>query len=211
MDTQNSEVIPEETTDVYEEERDKVLVEAAEEQAVSSEENEIDNDSNLEEDEGEPELSDEELDHIADTAIETLRGLLAYFSAEDVSVDEYEGDEGELILDVVGDNLAVLIGRHGRTLDSLQYLVSSIVNKKIGFRYPITIDIEGYKHRRRQKLESLARSSAARAIRNRADVRLRPMTPFERRIIHIVLREDRRIETVSEGEEPNRQIVIKVR
>jgi len=211
MDTQNSEVIPEETTDVYEEEGEKAFVEAAEEQAAPSEENKADNGFNVEEDEGEPELSDEELDHIADTAIETLRGLLAYFSAEDVSVDEYEGDEGELILDVVGDNLAVLIGRHGRTLDSLQYLVSSIVNKKIGFRYPITIDIEGYKHRRRQKLESLARSSAARAIRNRADVRLRPMTPFERRIIHIVLREDRRIETVSEGEEPNRQIVIKVR
>jgi len=155
-------------------------------------------------------LTDEELDMVADTAIETLRGILAYFGAEDTAIDEYEGEEGELILDVVGEDLAVLIGRYGKTLDALQFLVASIVNKTIGFRYPIIVDIEGYRHRRRQKLESLAKSSAARCIRSKSKVRLRPMTPYERRIIHIILRSEQRVYTESEGEEPNRCVVIKL-
>jgi spoIIIJ-associated protein len=158
-----------------------------------------------------PELTEEEMDRIADTAIETLRELLAFFDAGDSSIDEYEGDEGELILDVIGENLAVLIGRYGKTLDALQYVVASIVNKKIGYHHPTVVDIEGYRNRRRQKLESLAKSAAARCIRNKREVRLRPMTPYERRIIHIVLREERRVETVSEGEDPQRQIVVRPR
>ncbi|MCL2528776.1 MAG: KH domain-containing protein [Coriobacteriia bacterium] len=157
-----------------------------------------------------PELSDEELDQVADTALETLRSLLSYFDAEDAAIDEYEGEDGELILDVVGGDLAVLIGRYGKTLDALQFLVASIVNKKIGFRYPIIVDIEGYRHRRRQKLESMAKASAARCIRGRCDVRLRPMTPYERRIIHIILRNERRVLTESDGEEPNRCVVVKL-
>jgi len=157
-----------------------------------------------------PSLTDEELDNVADTAIETLRHILSFFDAEDTAIDEYEGEDGELILDVVGGDLAVLIGRYGKTLDALQFLVASIVNKKIGFRYPVIIDIEGYRHRRRQKLESMAKASAARCIRNRSDVRLRPMTPYERRIIHIILRNERRVVTESEGEEPNRCVVVKL-
>ena len=154
-------------------------------------------------------LTDEELDQVADTAIETLRGILSYFGAEEASIDEYEGEEGELILDVVDADLAVLIGRYGKTLDALQFLVASIVNKSIGFRYPIIVDIEGYRHRRRQKLESLARSAAARCIRSKNEVRLRPMTPYERRIIHIILRNERRVYTESEGGEPNRYVVVR--
>ena len=157
-----------------------------------------------------PTLTDEELDQVADTAIETLRSVLSYFGAEDASIDEYEGEDGELILDVVEGDLAVLIGRYGKTLDALQFIVASIVNKKIGFRYPVIIDIEGYRHRRRQKLESMAKASAARCIRSRSDVRLRPMTPYERRIIHIILRNERRVVTESEGEEPNRYIVVRL-
>lgn len=161
--------------------------------------------------EGKPEISEEELDRIADTAIETLRALLAFFDAEDSAIDEYEGDEAELILDVVGEDLAILIGRFGKTLDALQYLVASIVNKEIGYHYPIAVDIEGYRNRRRQKLENLAKSAAARCIRNKREVRLNPMTPYERRIIHIVLREEKRVETVSEGTDPKRQVVVKPR
>ena len=158
-----------------------------------------------------PEMTEEELDRIADTAIETLREILAFFGAEDSPIDEYEGDEGELILDVVGDNLAVLIGRYGKTLDALQYLVASIVNKKIGYRHPIAIDVEGYRNRRRQKLENLAKSAAARCIRTKKEVRLRPMTPYERRSIHIILRDERRVETYSEGVDPQRQVIVKPR
>lgn len=181
------------------------LEEANEEEASDEGESQEDSSNNTKQ-----ELTDSELDQIADTAIDTLRGILSYFDAEDASIDEYEGEDGELILDVVGADLAVLIGRYGKTLDALQFLIASIVNKKMGFRYPIIIDIEGYRHRRRQKLESMAKSSAARCIRSKGDVRLRPMTPYERRIIHIILRNERRVITESEGEEPNRYVVIKL-
>jgi len=154
------------------------------------------------------ELSDEELDAIADSAIETIRGILEYFGAEDTEIDEYEGEEGELILDIMGDNLAVLIGRHGKTLDAIQSLITSIVSKKTGFRYPVVVDVKGYKHRRKQKIIGIARASAARAIRQKHDVRLRPMSPYERRIVHIALREDSRVKTSSEGSEPNRYVII---
>ena len=133
------------------------------------------------------ELSDEELDRIADTAIAALQDILKYFNVGEVTIDEYEGDDGELILDITGDDLAVLIGRHGKTLDALQFLVSAITVRTIGFRYPVVIDVEGYKSRQRQKLESIARSSANRAASQHRSVKLRPMTPYERRIIHITL------------------------
>lgn len=159
-------------------------------------------------DQGLPELSDEELDEIADTAIEVLRGILAFFDAEEAEIEEYEGDDMELIFDVVGDNLAMLIGRHGRTLDALQYLVSAIVSKRIGQHYPVVVDVEGYVNRRKQKLVSIAKSSAARVIRQKRSVRLRPMSPYERRIVHMALKGDTRVRTESEGVDPNRQVVI---
>jgi spoIIIJ-associated protein len=155
-----------------------------------------------------PELAEEELDNIADTALEVIRGILYYFDAEEAAIEEYEGDEQELIFDVIGENLAVMIGRHGRTLDALQYMVGIMVNKRIGFHYPVIVDIEGYVNRRKQKLITLAKSSAARVIRNRRSVKLRPMSPYERRIIHVALMDNKRVRTESEGVEPNRQVVI---
>ena len=158
---------------------------------------------------GEPvELTDEELDRIADTAIAALQDILKYFNVGEVTIDEYEGDEGELILDITGDDLAVLIGRHGKTLDALQFLVSAITVRTIGYRYPVVVDIEGYKGRQRQKLESIARSSANRAASQNRSIKLRPMTPYERRIVHITLRDDDRVETASEGEGSARHVVI---
>ena len=88
-------------------------------------------------------LTEEELDHVADTAIAALQDILKYFKVGEVTIDEYEGDEGELILDITGDDLAVLIGRHGKTLEALQFLVSSITVRTIGFRYPVVVDVEG--------------------------------------------------------------------
>ena len=154
------------------------------------------------------ELSDEELDRIADTAIAALQDILKYFNVGEVTIDEYEGDDGELILDITGDDLAVLISRHGKTLDALQFLVSAITVRTIGFRYPVVIDVEGYKSRQRQKLESIARSSANRAASQHRSVKLRPMTPYERRLVHIALRDDDRVETASEGEGSARHVVI---
>lgn len=153
-------------------------------------------------------VTDEMLDNIADTAIAALQDILQYFNVGDVTIDEYEGDEGELILDISGDDMAVLIGRHGKTLDALQFIVSMITIRTIGFRYPVVVDVEGYKNRQRQKLESIAHSSANRAVSQHHKVGLRPMTPYERRIIHIALRDDDRVETVSEGEGSARHVVV---
>lgn len=156
----------------------------------------------------EHEFTEEEIDAVADTAIAALQDILKYFNVGEVTIDEYEGDEGELILDITGDDLAVLIGRHGKTLDALQFLISSITSRKIGFRYPIVVDVEGYKGRQRQKLESIAHNAAQRAATQGRNIKLRPMTPYERRIIHLSLRDDERVETASEGEGRSRRVVV---
>ena len=163
------------------------------------------------ESEGEEIYSEEEVDRIADTAIDAIQDILKYFDVGEVSIEEYEGDEGELILDITGDDLAVLIGRHGRTLDALQFLISSITSRIVGHLYPIVVDVEGYKGRQRQKIEDIALNAADRAVSQDRSVKLRPMTPYERRIVHITLRNDDRVETVSEGEGRARRVVISPR
>lgn len=155
-----------------------------------------------------PELTEEELDKVADTAIDALQGILKHFDVGEVTIDEYEGDEGELILDITGSNLAILIGRHGKTLDALQFIISAITTRVLGFRYPVVVDVEGYKNRQRQKLESIAHSAASRAVSQHRSVKLRPMTPYERRIVHLALRDDRKVDTVSEGEGSARHVVV---
>ena len=153
-------------------------------------------------------LTDEELDKVADTAIDALQGILKHFDVGEVTIDEYEGDEGELILDITGDNLAILIGRHGKTLDALQFIISAITTRTLGFRYPVVVDVEGYKNRQRQKLESIAHSAAQRAASQHRSVKLRPMTPYERRIVHLALRGNDAVETASEGEGNARHVVV---
>ncbi len=154
-------------------------------------------------------LTEEEFDFIADTTTETIRDILKYFDVEDAEIDEYEGDEGEIILDIVGSDLAYLIGRHGKTLDALQFLVTSITNKKLGYRIPVTIDVEGYKGRRREKIETIANNAASKAIRQHGAVALRPMTPYERRIVHLTLKNNRKVETYSEGVDASRHVIVK--
>ena len=157
------------------------------------------------------ELTDDELDTIADVAISVVRSILSHFDADDSPIDEYEGDEGELILDITAPDLAVLIGRHGRTLESLQTLVSLLVSRKLGFRYPVSVDVEGYKSRRHDKVISMAKSAASRAVSQGRTVNLPPMSAYERRLVHIALREDDRINTHSEGIDPERRVVITLR
>ena len=158
--------------------------------------------------ETEQENEEVDLDQIADVAIETLQGILEHFNVGEVTIDEYEGDEGELILDITGDDLAVLIGRYGRTLDSLQFIVSAINYRKLGFRYPVVIDVEGYKSRQREKIESIAHSTARRAVSQGRSISMRPMTPYERRLVHIALKDDPKVETDSEGEGSDRHVVV---
>lgn len=154
------------------------------------------------------ELTDEELDTVADVALSVIRNILKHFDAEDSPIDEYEGDDGELILDVAAPNLAVLIGRHGRTLESLQTMFSLIVSRRLGFRYPVVVDIEGYKSRRNDKVASMAHSAAARAVRQHGSVALPPMSAYERRLVHIALRDNTAVETHSEGVDPERRVVV---
>ncbi len=158
--------------------------------------------------ETEQESEEVDLDQIADVAIETLQGILEHFNVGEVTIDEYEGDEGELILDITGDDLAVLIGRYGRTLDALQFIVSAIDYRKLGFRYPVVVDVEGYKSRQREKIESIAHSTARRAVSQGRSIPMRPMTPYERRLVHIALKDDPKVETESEGEGSERHVVV---
>lgn len=153
-------------------------------------------------------VSDEELDAIADTAIAYLENILSYIDVGNVEINEYEGDEGELILDLTGDDLAILIGRHGKTLDALQFLVSTATARQMGFRYPVVVDMEGYKGRQREKLENIAMRAADRADNQNRSVKLRPMTPYERRIVHMALADDPRVTTASEGEGSARRVVV---
>jgi spoIIIJ-associated protein len=155
-------------------------------------------------------VSDEELDTIADAAVDTVKEILRGFGVE-ATIDEYEGDEGEIILDIVGDDLAMLIGRHGRTLDAFQTLVTAITNRKIERRYPVLVDVEGYRSRRKVKLEETAKSAADRVRRTGREVRLRPMSSYERKIVHVSLRDDPRVTTASEGEDPFRRVVVSPR
>lgn len=153
-------------------------------------------------------LTDEQIDEIADTAGEVVRHIVGLLGVEEFDIEEYEGDEGELILDLVGANLAFVIGRHGRTLDALQTAVSAIVTKKTGFHYPITVDIEGYKHRRRQRVVEIATRAADRALSQNRSVPLKPMTPAERRMVHVSLRGVAGVTTASEGAGDYRHVVV---
>jgi spoIIIJ-associated protein len=153
-------------------------------------------------------LTDTELDAIADTGVTIVESLLSCFGENDSSIDEYDGDEGELILDINGGDLAILIGRHGRTLDALQQIVSSLMSKQLGFHYPVVVDIEGYKSRRREKVQGIAHSAADRAKKQGGSVSLPPMNAYERRLVHIALREDEDVTTHSEGEDADRHVII---
>lgn len=155
------------------------------------------------------EVSDEELDKIADTSIETVREIAQFFELGEIEVSEFEGDEGELILDLDGEDLSVLIGRHGATIQSFQQMVSLVTSIKLGYKYPVTIDVHGYKSRQKNKLEDLAYKMANKALNQNRKVNLRPMSPYDRRIIHMVLSDEQDVETYSVGEGKDRHVVIK--
>lgn len=158
--------------------------------------------------ESDVDLTDEEVDKIADVAVTYIREILGFFGEEHISIDEYDGDDGELILDISGGDLAVLIGRHGKTLDALQMVISSYLSNRLKFHYPIVVDIEGYKSRRREKLAELAHSAAARAKKQHGRVAMAPMNAYDRRIVHLALVDDEEVTTHSEGNEPERRVIV---
>lgn len=154
------------------------------------------------------EVSDDDVDAIADAATATIKDIAALCSIENIEVEEYEGDDGELILDVVGDNLGFFIGRHGKTVDALQVVVSAIATKRSGVHYPVIVDVEGYKHRRKQKVVEIALRTAERVARTGKPLSLRPMTAQERRQVHIAIRDIAGVDTKSEGTGAYRHVVV---
>lgn len=121
---------------------------------------------------------------------------------------KYDDIENTLDIDLSGDEMGVLIGKRGQTLDSLQYLVSLVVNKDVDDYIRVKIDTENYRQRRKETLENLAKNISYKVKRTRRPVSLEPMNPYERRIIHSALQNDKYVTTHSEGEEPYRHVVV---
>jgi len=133
------------------------------------------------------------------------------FAAMDmiVTVDvQYNEEERSLSVELSGDEMGILIGKRGQTLDSLQYLVSLVVNKNTDEYIRVKVDTENYRERRKETLENLAKNIAYKVKRNKRPVSLEPMNPYERRIIHSALQNDKYVTTHSEGDEPFRRVVV---
>lgn len=140
--------------------------------------------------------------------------LTRVFAAMDMKVDVdtvYDDEEVELIVNLSGDDMGILIGKRGQTLDSLQYLVSLVVNKQTEGYLRVKLDTENYRARRKETLEQLAKNIAFKVRRTRHSVSLEPMNPYERRIIHATLQNDRYVVTRSEGEDPYRHVVVSLK
>ena len=130
-----------------------------------------------------------------------------------VQIDlELKEEEKELCINLSGGDMGILIGKRGQTLDSLQYLVSLMVNKtNAGDYIRVKLDTENYRERRKETLETLAKNIAYKVKRTKRSVSLEPMNPYERRIIHAALQNDRYVVTRSDGEEPFRHVIISLK
>ena len=137
---------------------------------------------------------------------EFLTGLISQVGAQG-TVKACETDNG-LLVNIEGDDMGMLIGRRGETLDAIQYLASLVYNKNNDNYRRVTVDTENYRQKRERTLIRLAEKTAAKAIKTGHRVSLEAMSPFERRIIHFALQDNDKVQTYSEGEEPNRHIVI---
>ena len=124
------------------------------------------------------------------------------------SAMEYNQENGSLDIDFAGEDMGILIGKRGQTLDSLQYLTSLVVNKEQKEYVRVKLDTENYRKRRKETLENLARNIAYKVKKTRRPVSLEPMNPYERRIIHSALQNNKFVETYSEGNEPYRHVVV---
>ncbi len=137
--------------------------------------------------------------------------LADIFSAMDIKAElaaHYKAEEGLVEINIEGEDMGILIGKRGQTLDSLQYLVSLVVNKESSSYLKVKLDTENYRERRKETLEMLAKNIAIKVKRTKHSVSLEPMNPYERRIIHSALQNDKYVITKSEGEEPYRHVVV---
>ena len=147
-----------------------------------------------------------EQDFIADTGKEFLLGM---FGKMGLSVQiEKLTTKDKITFQVHGEDLGILIGKHGQTLDAIQYLTNLVANKEVHRRCQIVVDVENYRSRREETLIQLAHRLGAKVRRTRQKIALEPMNAFERKIIHLALQNEKNIKTDSEGQEPYRHIVI---
>lgn len=152
--------------------------------------------------------TDEQVVAFEKKAVDFLKSMFDAMNMEVAVTTSFDHDENILTVDFEGDDMGVLIGKRGQTLDSIQYLVSLIVNKGIEGYVHVKTDTENYRERRKKTLENLAKNIAYKVKRTRKAVALEPMNPYERRIIHSALQGDRYVTTYSEGEDPYRKVVI---
>ena len=145
---------------------------------------------------------------IIDNAKTFLNEVFAAMNMVVVINVEFDADNKEMVIDLSGDDMGVLIGKRGQTLDSLQYLTSLVVNKGEEDYIRVKVDTENYRKRRQDTLENLAKNIAFKVKRTKRSVSLEPMNPYERRIIHSALQNDKFVTTHSEGEEPFRHVVV---
>lgn len=145
---------------------------------------------------------------VVDDAKNFLNEVFAAMKMTVVVNVEYNEEERNMDIELSGDEMGVLIGKRGQTLDSLQYLVSLVVNKDNDDYIRIKVDTENYRERRKETLENLAKNIAYKVKRNKRPVSLEPMNPYERRIIHSTLQNDKYVTTHSEGDEPFRRVVV---
>ena len=145
------------------------------------------------------------IEEIAKKFLENVLEKMELVAKVDIKFDD---EKKTMDVDLVGDDMGILIGKRGQTLDSLQYLLSLVVNKEQEGYIKVKVDTENYRERRKETLENLANNIAHKVKRTRKPVTLEPMNPYERRIIHSALQNDKYCETHSEGEEPYRKVVI---
>ncbi len=148
---------------------------------------------------------------ITDTAKEFLNSVFEAMNMVVVVTIKYDEQEKTMDIELSGDEMGVLIGKRGQTLDSLQYLVSLVVNKDVEEYIRVKVDTENYRQRRRETLENLAKNISFKVKRSKRAVSLEPMNPYERRIIHSALQNDRYVTTHSEGNEPFRHVVVTIK
>ena len=137
--------------------------------------------------------------------------LVSIFAGMDMMVSvsvSFEEEENVLNIELVGDEMGILIGKRGQTLDSIQYLTSLVINKSKDNYIRVKVDTENYRQRRKETLENLAKNISYKVKRTKKSFSLEPMNPYERRIIHSSLQGDKFITTHSEGEEPYRKVII---
>ena len=155
-----------------------------------------------------PQLTDEKIAEVKKAAHDFLEGVFKTMDMDVEISEDYQKDTGILTVNMEGEDMGVLIGKRGQTLDSLQYLVSLVVNKGIDGYIHVKADTENYRERRKKTLENLAKNVAFKVKRTRQSVALEPMNPYERRIIHSALQNEKFITTYSEGEEPYRKVIV---